>query len=117
MSATQRTMPNAAPTTRIVTLSERKAREAARRATAVAKMLPDLTTYARANDGRYLLSGSAARGAMKWDSDVDILLDFPQAATSAAWTFAEQACRERDLDLGHPDDRRMLPVVPDAHRP
>ncbi|WP_376100065.1 nucleotidyltransferase family protein [Roseomonas sp. CCTCC AB2023176] len=31
--------------------------------------------------GRYLLFGSAARGEMRHDSDVDILLDFPDGGT------------------------------------
>jgi predicted nucleotidyltransferase len=83
---------------RIVTLPERKATEAARKAAAVADLLPLLAAYARARGGRFLLFGSAARRQMKWDSDVDLLLDFPEDAMSAAWVFAERACWDRDLD-------------------
>lgn len=60
--------------------------------------MPVLADYARTRGGRYLLFGSAARGAMKFDSDVDILLDFPGDAFSGARGFAEQACWDHGLE-------------------
>jgi predicted nucleotidyltransferase len=81
-----------------ITLAERKATEAARRAAAVDSLIPVLTARAKALGGRYLLFGSAARGTMKFGSDVDILLDFPGPAFPEAWGFAEQACWDRDLE-------------------
>ena len=83
---------------RIVTLPERKAAEAARRRAAVAALLPALLAYARAHGGRFLLFGSAARGTVKYDSDVDLLLDFPAEALDGAWGFAETACWDRGLE-------------------
>jgi predicted nucleotidyltransferase len=83
---------------RIVTLTERKATEAARRVSAVEALVPVLTEYARAHGGRFLLFGSAARGQMKFHSDVDILMDFPPEALNSAWQFAETACWDRDLE-------------------
>jgi predicted nucleotidyltransferase len=83
---------------RIVTLTERKAAEAERRRKAVEGLRPVLTDYARAHGGRFLLFGSAARGTMRYDSDVDILVDFPPGALDGAWGFAERACFERRLD-------------------
>ena len=82
---------------RIVTLSERKAAEAVRRRDAVATLAVALSAYARAHGGRFLLYGSAARGTMKYDSDVDLLLDFPDNALADAWDFAEAACWDREL--------------------
>ena len=82
---------------RIVTLSERKAAEAVRRRDAVAALAVALSAYARAHGGRFLLYGSAARGTMKYDSDVDLLLDFPDGALTDAWDFAETACWDREL--------------------
>lgn len=82
---------------RVETLTERKAAEVARRAGAVEALVPVLTAYAKAHGGRYLLFGSAARGTMKYDSDVDILLDFPEDAFGDAWNFAETACWDRNL--------------------
>jgi predicted nucleotidyltransferase len=82
----------------IVTLKERKAREAERRRQAVAELREVLAAYAREHRGRYLLFGSAARGGMRYDSDVDILVDFPREALNDAWNFAERACWDRKLD-------------------
>ena len=82
----------------IVTLKERKAREAERRRQAVAELREVLAAHAREHRGRYLLFGSAARGEMRYDSDVDILVDFPCEALNDAWNFAERACWDRNLD-------------------
>jgi predicted nucleotidyltransferase len=79
----------------IVTLTERKATEAARRRQEVAALLPVLAEYARGHGGRFLLYGSAARGQMKFHSDVDLLLDFPGEMLGEAWNFAEAACWDR----------------------
>ena len=57
-----------------------------------------LAAYAREHGGRYLLFGSAARGDMRYDSDVDILVDFPPDALDDAWNFAERACWDRKLE-------------------
>jgi hypothetical protein len=83
---------------RIVTLSEIKAAEAARRREAVTALKADLAAYARTHGGRFLLFGSAARGTMRYDSDVDILVDFPPDFLDEAWSYAERACHARDLD-------------------
>ena len=63
-----------------------------------------LSDYARAHGGRFLLYGSAARGDLRHDSDIDLLVDFPETAQSAAWAFAEQACWDRGLE---PDIRPL----------
>ncbi len=77
---------------RIVTLSERKAAELARREAAVDALIPVLTACAKAHNGRYLLFGSAARGTMKFGSDIDLLMDFPPDERDDAWKFAEAPC-------------------------
>lgn len=90
---------------RIVTLTERKANEAARRRDAVQKLRPLLIAYAREHGGRFLLFGSTARDEMHYDSDVDILTDFNDPiADDEAWQFAERAC----WDLGLEPDIRPL---------
>ncbi len=82
----------------VVTLAERKAAGAAGKAAAVEALRPRLTASARALGGRFLLYGSAARGTMRWDSDVDLLLDFPDDdAASRAWNAAEAVCRDLGL--------------------
>jgi tRNA nucleotidyltransferase (CCA-adding enzyme) len=83
---------------RVVTLPERKAAEADRKRRAVDDLRAALTTYARERGGRFLLFGSAARGTMRHNSDVDILIDFPPEILDDAWNFAEQACWDRRLE-------------------
>lgn len=86
------------------TLAERKAAEIARRREAVRALRERLSAHARARGGRYLLYGSAARDALRYDSDVDLLVDFPEALQSDAWRFAEEAAEA----LGVPADIRPL---------
>jgi predicted nucleotidyltransferase len=83
---------------RIVTLKERKAAEADRRRRAVGDLHSALGAYARQHGGRFLLFGSAARGDMRYDCDVDTLVDFPPDLLDDAWNFAERACWDRRLD-------------------
>jgi predicted nucleotidyltransferase len=82
----------------IVTLPQRKAAESDRRRRAVEHLRVALTDYARAHGGRFLLFGAAARGTMRYHSDVDILVDFPDSKRSTAWSFAEYACWDRKLE-------------------
>lgn len=81
------------------TLAERKAAEVAAKAAAVDELCRALREWAREGGGRYLLYGSAVRGELRWNSDVDLLLDFPAGdATTAAWDFAENECARLGLD-------------------
>jgi hypothetical protein len=57
-----------------------------------------IAAYARAHGGRFLLYRSAARGTMKYDGGVDLLLDFPPEAQNDAWGFAERACWDNGLE-------------------
>src|SRR5580700_11265611 len=82
-----RAMVDTAAMDRIVTVAERKAAEAMRRQRAVADLRRVLDAYARGHGGRFLLFGSAARGQMRYDGDVDILVEFPPDRQGAAWNF------------------------------
>ena len=75
---------------RIVSLAERKRREAERRREAVCLALSRMADYARRKKGRFLVFGSAARGEVRYDSDLDILVDFPPDREADAWTFVEE---------------------------
>lgn len=57
----------------------------------------ELAEYARLHAGRFALYGSVARGDHRFDSDVDILLDFSEADEPSAREFAEEVCRRLDL--------------------
>ncbi len=61
-------------------------------AAGIADLKIDLGQYATEHGGTFLIYGSAARGDMRFGSDVDILVDFPFGAEAAAWRFAEDAC-------------------------
>jgi predicted nucleotidyltransferase len=82
----------------IITLKERKAAAVERKRQALDALRPVLLAYAHAHGGRFLLFGSAARRTLRRDSDVDILTDFPEHETAAAWNFAERACWDRGLE-------------------
>jgi predicted nucleotidyltransferase len=79
------------------TLRERKEAKVAAISRGVAELCPVLAGYARQHGGRYFLFGSAARGDVRYDSDVDILLDFPVERETAALLFAEHEAFERGL--------------------
>jgi len=83
--------------TEVVTLGALKTAERDRRVSAAAALGAELAAYAASHGGRFLLYGSAARGTMRHDSDVDILADFPPEAIDDAWVFAEEACWRRHL--------------------
>ncbi len=85
------------PTVR--TLSERKAATAAVKAAALDRLCAALANAARDLGGRFLLYGSAAQGRLRYDSDIDLLLDFTDdAATTAAWDAAERECAGLGLE-------------------
>ena len=104
----------------IRTLAERKAAAAATKAAALDRLRPLLAEVGQRLGGRFLLYGSAARGALRHGSDIDLLLDFPDAsATTAAWDAAEAACAGLDLPcdirpVGWCDPRFLEHVLPGA---
>jgi len=79
------------------TLAQRKARRVASLHEAVATLCDRLEHYARTHGGRFLLYGSAARGELRYDSDIDLLLDFPEDRLSEAWRHAESICHDLGL--------------------
>ena len=81
--------PDSAAMSRVVTLSEIKAAEAARRREAVTALKVDLAAYARTHGGRFLLFGSAARGTMRYDSDVDILVEIAKDAPVGVFEYVD----------------------------
>ena len=82
---------------RIVTVAERKSRETARRRAAVDLVMSEMRTFGAARGGRFLIFGSAAEDRMKFDSDLDVVVDFPADMESEAVEFVEDACRKQGL--------------------
>ena len=80
-----------------LTLDSRKSAAVARISRGISGLRKDLADYAQNTGGTFLIYGSAARGDYRYDSDVDIIVDFPLEKESDAWRFAEDACRKHGL--------------------
>ena len=83
----------------IVTLSERKRRATEHRSASARRVCAGLSTYARSHGGRFLVFGSAAKGQMRYDSDIDILVDFSANVEGKAVDFVEATCAVEELPL------------------
>ena len=82
----------------IVTIPERKAREAARRRAAACDVMAEARQFALLHSGRFHVFGSVAQDRVKYDSDFDVVVDFSSAAAETeAAEFIEESCRRRDL--------------------
>jgi predicted nucleotidyltransferase len=81
----------------IVTVPERKAREAARRRLAALDVMTEAREFATVHGGRFYVFGSVAAGRIKYDSDFDVIVDFPLAIEAEAAEFVEEACLRRHL--------------------
>ena len=80
------------------TIEQRKRDEAARRAAVPSALRVRLEDFARRCGGRYLVYGSLARGAARYDSDIDVLVDFPPEFESEASRRIEEACAEERIE-------------------
>jgi predicted nucleotidyltransferase len=87
------------PLTAVTTLAERKAAEASRREAAADQVVRELQTYARKHGGRIVVFGSYAARRMRFDSDLDVLLDFPPDRTADAWRYAEDLAERHSLPV------------------
>jgi predicted nucleotidyltransferase len=81
----------------VVTVSERKARQAALRRAAADRVMDELKAHAAAHGGRFLVFGSVATGKLKFDSDFDVVVDFPDGMETPAISFAEDACAANSI--------------------
>ncbi len=90
---------------RVTTLTERKAAEAARRKRAADDVVRELDEYARKHGGRFVIFGSYATDTMRFDSDLDVLIDFPADRTGDAWRFVEDVCARLAVPLDVHDAR------------
>jgi predicted nucleotidyltransferase len=79
------------------TLSSIKTSEVARIAVGISALKKVLSDYARIHSGTFFIYGSVAKGTLRHNSDIDILVDFPIERISDAWRFCEDACRQQGL--------------------
>lgn len=84
---------------RFPTLAQQKATAALQIGLACETLKAELAEYALAHGGRFLLYGSVARGEHRFDSDVDLLVDFPESEERGAWDFVEGASERLGLKI------------------
>jgi predicted nucleotidyltransferase len=76
---------------RVQTLDERKRARVEELRAGFALLRGQLAEYGRAHGGRFWCYGSAVTDRLRFDSDIDTLVDFDAANTTAALGFAESA--------------------------
>jgi predicted nucleotidyltransferase len=82
----------------VTTISERKKTEVERRIRAASQVADDLRRYVRSRHGRFVLFGSFVSGRMRYDSDLDVVVDFPRDAAAEAWRYVEDVCRQAEIE-------------------
>ena len=96
----------------IVTLAMRRADDMARKQAAAASACAALSDYAQANGGLFAVFGSFARGDFGPDSDLDILVAFPDGSDRDACRAAEAICHRvglrPDVHLGSDASEGLL---------
>lgn len=75
--------------TTVTTLAERKSAEAARRTGSAEEAIRELREYALGHGGRFVVFGSYVTDTMRFDSDLDVMVDFPPTTAADAWLFVE----------------------------
>jgi predicted nucleotidyltransferase len=81
----------------VVTVAERKSRETARRRAAADLVVSEMRAFGAKRGGRFLIFGSVAEDRMKFDSDLDVVVDFPADREAEALEFVEDICRKHGL--------------------
>lgn len=93
-----------------VTVPMRKEAERARRIRAADAMVARMRDYATREGGRFVVFGSFVTGRMGHDSDLDVMIDFPDAGRRAAWDFLENLSAEHGLALDPFDQATTKPA-------
>ena len=83
----------------VVTIEERKKSEAVRRRATAAEIMCALSEFAKEQGGKFLIFGSAARGTIGYDSDIDIIVDFPAEKEADACSYVERLCARYGLQV------------------
>ena len=100
----------------ISTVANRKKLKECRMRSEVERVKEALSSYvARHAGGGFVVFGSSARDEMRYDSDLDILVDFPAESERNAWEYAERMCIEHgikpDLHLASEASSELLDRV------
>lgn len=65
---------------------------------AATRVVERLRAYARSGTGRFVIFGSFVARRLRYDSDLDVLIDFPASDSAAAWEFVEDACARARIE-------------------
>lgn len=100
----------------VTTLAQRKAAEATRRRQAADAVVEALRAYAGREGGAFVVFGSYVTGTMRFDSDLDVLIDFPAERAGSAWNFVEDVCAEHGIPPGIHDAGTCRPAFTERVR-
>jgi len=76
----------------VQTIEQRKEARVEEIRAGLVRLRDQLADYGRLHRGKFWIYGSAATGRLRFDSDIDILVDFDDARIADALDFAESAC-------------------------
>jgi predicted nucleotidyltransferase len=85
--------------TKILTLKARKDAKVKALHEALPAIEHALANYAHEHGGRFILFGSAVTGRLHYESDIDVLADFPRERLNDALDFAIALGAEHDLSV------------------
>ena len=83
----------------VTTVAMRKEQKLARLRAAIEQVEADLSDFAIRHGGQFVIFGSAARGELRHDSDLDILVAFPPAMEREARHHAEGTAHRHGVIL------------------
>ncbi|WP_375452079.1 nucleotidyltransferase family protein [uncultured Devosia sp.] len=76
----------------VVTVPERKTRKVQQLREAAVVAIADLRAYAIQHAGHFIIFGSVARNDIRFDSDFDVVVDFPGELGPQARDYVETLC-------------------------
>jgi predicted nucleotidyltransferase len=83
----------------VQTLDERRRARVEEIRTGFARLCDEMAGYGRTHGGKFWVYGSAVTGCLRYDSDIDVLVDFDQSQIPPAFDFLESACVRLKLKL------------------
>lgn len=82
-----------------LTLEQRKSARLGEIQRGFAQLCAELADYGRSNGGKFWLYGSAVKDRLRFDSDIDILVDFDAPQLAQAVGFVEAAGERLKLTI------------------
>ena len=61
--------------------------------------MAEMSAHAHQYGGRYVVFGSFMNGNFRYDSDLDVLIDFPAGTRADPWGFLEDLSRKHGMPI------------------